>query len=1034
MIYRLPLAIALVGLSASLSPADSIPGQAIRRGSAPSLAGTIKNPVAVLPAANPGEEMGLEARRPLPKRALDVTMQYDPKTGERLATGRIVVKFRDELKVRVPRAPIDRPASDIDPQAADEVAVVLAKHGGLIEQWINRTPEQLAALERRAAEHSGRAQPDLAGMTVVTFPRELSDRALQAAAVELQSLAGVEFAALELHPRLDQCGQVAAPEANPNCAQSTPPAPGTLCNAPSLSCCGAVTWLPGTELFECNGSTPNDIRDGNWGCRDATCCELVATFLPYCDDQDSPNGWDVYCAGLANLLCAGTLFDQFPGPGPIPANRYNPCFTDVAGTAVNPIFAPILPGLQPGNCLEPTANRGCGQPLCCFDVCTVDPTCCTVQWDAQCVSTAFSTPRCQDIPTPSITPEFTELQPYLSDAPYAATPGQPLVWNGAAQYRGQGFALEASAAPNRTLPALLEQLETAYGLGPQLPFGKSVNVAVIEFSAFVNHEDFVLAEVQPDVPSAINPALWTLRSQPKVIPEPGQTILLIEGANNAPQHGTAALGQIVAARQEQGTPGTPGYQPEVGGRGLAYEAQGWFFPIVSVEEGNRTQNAFVSCYEIFGPGDVVNCSFGSGGGNTVPSQPALNTLIRVGTDLGITTVCSAGNDGVCVLPQPVDSGAMVIGASSPGTIIAQGAFCQGMRICAGFRWRLGFSNFTDSENAEFDDVTGWQLNRIDVSAWGSNVTTTGYGDLNRGEVLRVPAGAPGFPAPGNNFEANQLRSYTETFNGTSSAAPMISGVVANLQAASKQAFGGPMSPFIMRSIVAGNGPPQCEFSGTPEVPCDEEHGPDCCDLNAGDCIFNSISNCSVNLYDAGVAIFTQGPANNPTEIKVITGFPVDGPAASIYIRAADSSYLRLGTEQANVGDNVEGLRYLVTGPTTDIYAKLESSISNPNQIENLGLIVQGRSTAQVAIVGGFLYNYPNSRWDFIGVGIYGPASQQNPIVMPVSNALLSNYVDSAGVFRARVWTCGLGLSGPHQIWHDLIEIGVNDPVLVPPGP
>ena len=167
---------------------------------------------------------------------------------------------------------------------------------------------------------------------------------------------------------------------------------------------------------------------------------------------------------------------------------------------------------------------------------------------------------------------------------------------------------------------------------------------------------------------------------------------------------------------------------------------------------------------------------------------------------------------------------------------------------------------------------------------------------------------------------------------------------------------------------------------------------------------------------------------------MLTGYPVDGTAASILIRAVDGNYLRLGTEQANVGDNVEGLRYLVTGPTTDVLARLQSTITDPNQLENLGLIVQGRSTAPVTIVGGFLYNYTSNRWDFIGVGFYGPASQGDPIIMPVANSSLANYFDSSGVFRGRVWTCGLGLSGPHQVWHDLIEIGVNDPVLIPPGP
>ena len=78
----------------------------------------------------------------------------------------------------------------------------------------------------------------------------------------------------------------------------------------------------------------------------------------------------------------------------------------------------------------------------------------------------------------------------------------------------------------------------------------------------------------PTAAQAQDPAQWDLLKQPKVIPEPNQTILLIEGANNDPEHGTATLGQIVAARQDD--PATP-TDEEVGGRGVAYEAQGWFF-------------------------------------------------------------------------------------------------------------------------------------------------------------------------------------------------------------------------------------------------------------------------------------------------------------------------------------------------------------------------------------------------------------------------------------------------------------------------
>jgi hypothetical protein len=375
----------------------------------------------------------------------------------------------------------------------------------------------------------------------------------------------------------------------------------------------------------------------------------------------------------------------------------------------------------------------------------------------------------------------------------------------------------------------------------------------------------------------------------------------------------------------------------------------------------------------------------------------------------------------------------VVGASTPGVVLP-GAAC--LDPCIGFWQRLPFSNFTDPES-EIDPDTGHRLGLVDVSAWGSNIFTTGaYPGVGLGYQIGVNAPVTG--PTGNILEQNKLRTYTQGFSGTSGAGPIIAGAVALLQATAKQAFAGPLAPEQIRAIVSGWGDTQCELGCSTE-PDDENlpFPPDCCACGGENCdSFNNIGVCMPALFDAGVAIFTGGfPEGNRTEIKVITGFPVnEGQASSIFIRAADGNYLRLGTEQANAGQNVEGLTYLVTGPTTDVYAKLQSGITNPDEISNLGLAVQGRSTAQIAIVGGFLYNFVRSRWDFIGVGFYGPATEGDPIIMPIPGFAQENYFGPDGVFKARVWTCGLGLSGSHQIWHDLIQISVNDPTFVPPDP
>lgn len=110
-----------------------------------------------------------------------------------------------------------------------------------------------------------------------------------------------------------------------------------------------------------------------------------------------------------------------------------------------------------------------------------------------------------------------------------------------------------------------------------------------------------------------------------------------------------------------------------------------------------------------------------------------------------------------------DSGAIMVGAAlSP-------------LVNGNSHARAGFSNFGT---------------RIDCYGWGENVTTCGYGDL-------TPMAGP---------DAD----YTATFNGTSSASPIVVGAAALTQSMYRQATGTMLSPGQMRAILANpaNGTPQ----------------------------------------------------------------------------------------------------------------------------------------------------------------------------------------------------------------------------------
>jgi hypothetical protein len=120
-----------------------------------------------------------------------------------------------------------------------------------------------------------------------------------------------------------------------------------------------------------------------------------------------------------------------------------------------------------------------------------------------------------------------------------------------------------------------------------------------------------------------------------------------------------------------------------------------------------------------------------------------------------------------------DSGAILVGAGAPppGT--------------HGANWgpdrsRLDFSNYGAS---------------IDAQGWGREVTTSGYGDLQGG--------------------ANHNVWYTTSFSGTSSASPIVTGSLACVQGALKNAGRIPLSPARARDLLRTTGSPQQASPASP---------------------------------------------------------------------------------------------------------------------------------------------------------------------------------------------------------------------------
>jgi hypothetical protein len=416
--------------------------------------------------------------------------------------------------------------------------------------------------------------------------------------------------------------------------------------------------------------------------------------------------------------------------------------------------------------------------------------------------------------------------------------------------------------------------------------------------------------------------------------------------------------------------------------------------------------------ETFGPGDVLNFSIGPGGGGTLVSDAAPWTLVRLGSDLGITSCISAGNDCVNLDEDNFaqfggeDSGAIIVGAGWSG-----GPFDQlagdppppfGTAFC-----RLAFSNFSQqgAPGADPAETPGM----VHVQAWGHNVCTLGYGDL---------VGA---------CEADPTKTYTAQFNGTSAAAPMIAGVVACLQGVAKQLYGVPLTPAQMRDGVLTSGArPQCEV-----LPQPFGSGDDPCQ---GDFIASGQPNWIGGFPDleqaAGAMLagtFFDGSA--ASKVTIHKGTLLNGNYLSL--RSDDNNYLSIKSSKARVGNKIQGLVYIASGETTDMEVEFALSVEE-DELVDMGMQAITYTTSMVAIQALYAFDYVQSRWTLLGVQpVQSGANPDDPdggftleTSMIFEVPFPQNHIQS-GKVRARVWTVGLGQGGQFTAFHDLVDVNAS---------
>lgn len=238
-------------------------------------------------------------------------------------------------------------------------------------------------------------------------------------------------------------------------------------------------------------------------------------------------------------------------------------------------------------------------------------------------------------------------------------------------------------------------------------------------------------------------------------------------------HGTAVLGEISGIDNEYGITGiSPGAEFK-----LVSIFEGWSYDTanaISIATAN-TQPGDVILIEVHrkGPGphpddpDPIECTCNCGQFEYIAIEylQADFDAILIATSSGRTVVEAAGN-GSMDLDDMRYEGAFDRNVRDSGAILVAGSTSDG-------HTPMCWTNYGS---------------RIDVHAWGENVVTTGYGDLFN---------------PGGDKD----QQYTATFNGTSSASPIVVGTATIIQGVARES-GMILRPTEVRQLLVNTGTPQ----------------------------------------------------------------------------------------------------------------------------------------------------------------------------------------------------------------------------------
>lgn len=233
------------------------------------------------------------------------------------------------------------------------------------------------------------------------------------------------------------------------------------------------------------------------------------------------------------------------------------------------------------------------------------------------------------------------------------------------------------------------------------------------------------------------------------------------------QHGTAVLGQVAASQMLEGAVQGATFLLASHYKGENDEDESYPFPRTNGHVAAAIFNALAASRDNPKPlerGDVLLLEVQRGRFPTEIDAADFDA-IRLASALGVIVVEAAGNGNYDLdrIREPVDGRTFRRGDSR---FQDSGAIFVGACLASLPHDRAPFSNFGS---------------RVDCFAWGEGVTTAGYGDLMGDDVAAY---------------------YTNTFSGTSSAAPVIAGAAALVQGLHSAQAQTPLRPRPMRTLLS----------------------------------------------------------------------------------------------------------------------------------------------------------------------------------------------------------------------------------------